>query len=79
MRDIATLIQERERVDSAMLKLSEENRLHEIQSREERLFAITKDYLSTDNYSHSLIVTGTNSDRNDINNVIRDELKSEAG
>jgi conjugative relaxase-like TrwC/TraI family protein len=76
MREIATLIQERERVDSAMLKLSEQNRIHEIHSREERLSAITKDYVSADNYSHSLIVTGTNSDRNDVNNAIRDELKS---
>jgi conjugative relaxase-like TrwC/TraI family protein len=77
MRDIAVLIQERERIDSAMSRLSERNHIHEIQGRDERLSAMTKDYISADDYSHSLIITGTNSDRNDLNNAIRDELKSQ--
>lgn len=76
MRDVATLIQEKDRIDSALSKLSEQNRIYEIQSREERLSAITRDYVSRDDYSHSLIITGTNSDRNIINSAIRDELKS---
>jgi len=77
MRDIAVLIQERERIDSAMSRLSERNHIHEIQGRDERLSAMTKDYVSADDYSHFLIITGTNSDRNDLNNAIRDELKSQ--
>jgi conjugative relaxase-like TrwC/TraI family protein len=76
MRDVATLIQVTDRIDSALSKLSDQNRIYEIQDRDERLSAITRDYVSRDNPSHSLIITGINNDRNDINNAIRDELKS---
>lgn len=76
MRDIATLIQDTDRIDSALSKLSDQNRIFEIQDRDERFSAITSDYVSRDDSSHSIIITGTNNDRNDINNAIRDELKS---
>lgn len=71
VRDIAT-----KKIDAAFEKLELGNRLIEIPERNEQLATIVKDF-STRNYKTTLIVTARNADRNDLNALIRNELKAQ--
>ena len=70
VRDIAA-----KKIDSAFEKLEHENRLIEIAWREERLAAIVREFTNR-NYRNALIVTARNADRNELNILIRNELKT---
>ncbi|MBI5634461.1 MAG: relaxase domain-containing protein [Nitrospirae bacterium] len=69
VRDIAA-----KKIDTAFEKLKHGNRLIEIAGREERLAAIVRDFTNR-NYRNALIVTTRNADRNELNTLIRSELK----
>ncbi|MCR4287746.1 MAG: AAA family ATPase, partial [Deltaproteobacteria bacterium] len=70
VRDIAA-----RKIDAAFGKLELGNRLIEIPGRTDRLAAIVRDF-SARNYKTALIVTARNADRNNLNALIRSELKA---
>jgi ATP-dependent exoDNAse (exonuclease V) alpha subunit len=57
-------------------KMEKQNKIKEIQNREERINEIKKDFLSGD-HSKILITTATNRDKNELNSQIRNELKNQ--
>ena len=65
------------RIDRAFDRLERNEKIHEISGRDDRIEAIVKDYTSRDDYRDTIIVTARNNDRNDLNDSIRKELKSQ--
>ena len=59
-------------VDAAFNKLDSSNKIQEISDRDVRLIAIKDAYLAKSN--ETIIVTATNTDRNELNQLIRQEL-----
>lgn len=70
VRDIAD-----KKIDKAFANLEKQNRISEMKDRQQRLDAITKDYMSKKNYKETIVVTARNADRNELNTSIRSELK----
>jgi len=64
------------KIDRAFDKLEKQNRVADISDRHERLNAIVKDYTGRD-YKNTIIVTPRNADRNELNQLIRDDLKQQ--
>jgi len=62
--------------DTVKEKMESQNKIKEIQNRDERISEIKKDFLSGD-HSKTLITVATNKDKNELNQKIRDELKSQ--
>jgi len=62
--------------DTVKEKMESQGKIKEIQNREERINEIKKDFLSGD-HSKTLITVATNRDKNELNQKIRDELKSQ--
>lgn len=65
------------RIDQALDRLDGKGKLIEITDRDARLEAIRDDYVSQKNYKDTIIVTAQNQDRNELNQLIRNELKSQ--
>jgi ATP-dependent exoDNAse (exonuclease V) alpha subunit len=63
------------RIDDAFTRL-QAGKLTEINDRDQRLEAITKEYVKGD-YASKILVVSRNTDRNEINSIIRNELRSE--
>ncbi|MEJ5226841.1 MobF family relaxase [Thermodesulfovibrio sp.] len=57
-------------------KLENSGRVHEIQNKQDRIEAIKQEYLKSD-YKKTHIVAATNREKNELNQVIREELKSQ--
>lgn len=74
-KDIVRNISDK-KIDRAFDKLEKQDRISEIADRQERFNTIVKDYTSRD-YRNTIIVTARNTDRNELNNAIREELKSQ--
>lgn len=62
------------RVREAMADLQKQGRVHEIPDRQERFEAIARDYANTS--SRTLVVSPDNQSRRELNDHIREELKS---
>jgi len=62
--------------DTVKEKMESQNKIKEIQNRDERISEIKKDFLSGD-HSKTLITVATNRDKNELNSQIRNELKSQ--
>ena len=62
--------------DTVKEKMESQNKIKEIQNREERINEIKKDFLAG-NHEKTLIVTATNRDKNELNRQIRNELKDQ--
>jgi conjugative relaxase-like TrwC/TraI family protein len=62
-------------IDEAFSRL-EDGKITEIQDRAERLNTVTNDYIKGEHLSKILVVT-RNTDRNELNGLIREELKSQ--
>lgn len=71
-RDIVSDMSEK-RIGQALQKLEKQNRIFEIPDRHDRLNAITQDYMA--HGKDTIVVTARNADRNDLNRMIRTELK----
>ncbi|CAG1771843.1 partial Multifunctional conjugation protein TraI, partial [uncultured bacterium] len=65
------------RLDKAFGRLEKGGNLHQIADRDERINALVKDYTSEKNWKDTIVVTTRNADRQEINQSIRDELKSQ--
>ena len=65
------------RIDRAFDRLERTDKIREIPNRDERISAIVKDYTSRADYKDTIIVTARNNDRNELNDLIRRELKSQ--
>lgn len=63
------------KIDSAFVRLERQGKLHELTGRQERLAAVTRDFLVGD-HKNTLIVTARNTDRNELNTAIRNGLKA---
>ncbi len=63
------------RIDDAFTRL-QAGKLTEINDRDQRLEAITKEYVKGD-YTSKILVVSRNTDRNEIISVVRNELRSE--
>jgi ATP-dependent exoDNAse (exonuclease V) alpha subunit len=75
-KDIVKDVSEK-KIDAAFEKLEAGKKIQEIGNREERIAAIIKDYTGREDYKNTLVITGLNKDRNEINSAIRDELKTQ--
>ncbi|MBI3813351.1 MAG: AAA family ATPase [Nitrospinae bacterium] len=75
-KDIVKAVSEKE-IDTAFEKLEAGKKIEEIGNREDRITAIVKDYTGRKDYKDTLVVTGFNKDRNEINSAIREELKTQ--
>jgi len=62
--------------DTVKEKMESQNKIKEIQNRDERISEIKKDFLAGD-HSKTLITVATNKDKNELNQKIRDELKEQ--
>ena len=62
------------KIDVAFAKLEQKNQIREIQNRDDRLSAITKEYLTKP--KETIIVTAINKDREALNDMIREELRN---
>ncbi|MFZ6007214.1 MAG: MobF family relaxase [Nitrospirota bacterium] len=63
------------RIEKAFDKLEKQDKIHEISNRDDRLNAIKDDYLQSN--KNTIVVTARNADRNELNKMIRDELKQQ--
>ncbi len=63
------------RFQEVIEKLENSGKVHEIQNKQERIEAIKREYLSSD-YKKTHIVAATNKEKNELNQVIREELKA---
>jgi conjugative relaxase-like TrwC/TraI family protein len=75
--DVAQLAQKIEHIDSVFDKLHEHAKIYELPERAERLNSLVKDFTSLDSLSDSLVITSSNRDRNELNSLIREELKEQ--
>jgi conjugative relaxase-like TrwC/TraI family protein len=73
-KDIVTSISEK-KIDRAVEKMEKQERLHEISDRQERFQAIKDEYMKDPN--RTVVVTSLNRDRNELNQMIRSDLKSQ--
>lgn len=64
------------KIDKAFDKLEGKGKVTEIKDKDERLAAVTKEF-TTGDHKGTIIVTARNSDRNELNAAIRNELKEQ--
>jgi ATP-dependent exoDNAse (exonuclease V) alpha subunit len=73
-RDIVSDISMK-KIDKAVEKMETQGRLHEISDRQERFQAIRDEYMKDP--GRTVVVTALNVDRNELNKMIRSDLKSQ--
>ncbi|WP_297212624.1 MULTISPECIES: MobF family relaxase [Thermodesulfovibrio] len=64
------------RFQEAIERLDSSGKVHEVQNKQDRIEAIKQEYFKSD-YKKTHIVSATNREKNELNAVIRDELKNQ--
>lgn len=76
MKNTVSSVSER-RLDKAFSILEKNRKINQVSDRDDRISAIVDDYTNKYDYKDTVVLTGLNLDRNEINSRIRQELISQ--